>query len=382
MAVETLGCGTYEVYFKYRGGDTYLGRARDLTGLQWGRRLNEVSEASVTIALNGTDSEECCGLAASVNPWEHEMSINRDGTEVWCGPVTNGEIDEDGAQVSFDAKDLSAWYDHRWVEVADTEIEFDEADITVLFDWLLQHGYYRDPFNLEWFVGDPLGIPITRTYTEFVPPGERWGGVYPMIGNEIRELLKSRIDYTTIRRVLIAGDLQTNTGAPIVHLVDGDWQKRPKIGIQGVAMATEQGVGGSAGGNGGYDDDQMWIERPNDADRAKYGLLQAFDAAPELDEEDTYIMPNMITQRAVELRAIRSSPFVYLREGQLSQNAAVTFDQLIPGRKFYVDLIQGCRAIHHNYLLTNVNVKLGKEGEEVSLELVPPGLEQATRSSV
>lgn len=382
MAVDTLGCGKYEAYFKLRGGHTYLGRARDMTALSWQRRLNDVSEAHITIALNGTSSEECCGLAATVNPWEHELSIYRDGTEVWCGPVTGGEIDDELSSVTYDAKDLTAWFDHRWVEVVDTDVDFEEADITVVFDWLLSHGYYKDPFNLEWFVGEPLNIPLTRTYYSFAPPGERWGGIYPMIGSEIRDLLKSRIDYTTIRRVMIAGNLQDSTGQQKIHLVDGDFQKRPKIGIVGTGMATEQAVAGSNGGTQGYYDDQLWIERPYDSDRAQFGLLQSIDTAPELDEEDTYQIPNMITQRAVELRALRSTPYNYLRDGQLSQHAAVTFDQLIPGRFFYVDLAQGCRPVKKNYLLMNVNVKLGKEGEEVSIDLVPPGLEQATRSSV
>lgn len=373
----TLGCGQYEVYFKSRGGGTFIGRARDLTALRWGRKLDDVSEASISFSLNGSDTAACCGLAATVNPWEHEMSVIRDGEEVWCGPVTGGEIDTAGATASFQAKDLSAWFDHRWVEVRDTDVEFDEADITAVFDWLLSHGYDKDPFNLDWFVGDPLRIPITRTYVSYSPESERWGGVFPNIGSEIRDLLKSRIDYTTIRRVLIAGNLQTGASATPIPLNDKDWQTPPKIAIIGTAMATEQGVGGGNGGFFGYEDDQMWIERPNDADRAKYGLLQSFESAPELDQEDTYELPNMITQRAKELRAIRSSPFIYLQGGTLNQNATVTFDQLIPGRHFRVNLEQTCRAVRSDYLLIETSTTLSDTGEEVSITLVPPGLNEA-----
>lgn len=374
MAVETLGCGTYEAHFKERGGHTFVGRARDLTSLSWQRRLNDVSEAHITFSLSGDESATCCGLAAIVNPWEHELSIYREGNEIWCGPVSGGEINEAEMTATFDAKDLSAWFDHRWVEPVDTDVEFDEVDVTVVFNWLIEHGYSKDPFNLEWFVGDPLQVPLTREYISFDPPGERWGGVYPNIGTELRDLVKSRIDYTTIRRVLIAGDLQTATANNPVRLMDRAWETQPKITIVGSGMATEQGVGGGNGGYYGYDDTDMWIERPNDDARQRFGLLQNFEAAPDLDEEDTSSTPNMVTQRAVELRSIRSEPFIYLQGGTLSQNAPVTFDQLIPGRRFRVDLSKSCREVHHDYLLTEVNVSLGDGAESVAITLVPPGL--------
>lgn len=374
MAVDTLGCGIYEAYIKTRGGDFHVGRVRNLTSLKWGRKLNDVSEASVEFALNGDDGD-CCGLAASVNPWEHELSIFRDGTEVWCGPVTGGEIDDENLTAMFDAKDLSTWFDRRWVEVYDNDQEFDEADIIEVMDWLISHGYYKDPWNMEWFLGDKLNIPISRMYTAYFPPGERWGGNYPMIGNEIRDLLKSRVDYTVIRRVMLGGNLQTST-IDTARFTDESWIKKPKTIILGLGMATEVGVGGGVGGNYGYADEDMWIERENDSFRTEFGLLQTFVPAQVIDDVDTYTLPNPVTQQAAELRELKKQPYVYVSGGVLSQNAPVTFDQLIPGRHFRIDFSKTCRPITGEYTLLSVDVQYDSGGESVGLDLVPPGLEK------
>lgn len=370
MAVDTLGCGTYEAYIKTRGGDTFVGRLRNLVSLNWGRKLNDVSEANVTFELSG-EEEDCCGLAGIINPWEHELSIYRDGTEIWCGPIVGGEIDDTTAV--FSARDLSTWFDHRWVEVADTDVEFDEADIMEVMNWLIGHGYYKDPWNMEWLLGDPLNIPLTRSYVAYAPPGERWGGNYPNIGDEIRGLLKSRVDYTVVRRVMLGGDLHSNSAAT-AKFTDSSWVTKPKIVIVGVTMAEEVGTGGGNGGFYGWDDDQMWIERPSDSYREQFGLLQTFTPAPEIDDVDTYTLPNAVTQRAAELRDLKKKPYIYLTGGSLAQNAPVTFDQLIPGRHFRIDLAKTCRPVQEDYVLMSVDVSFAGE-ETISVDLVPPGLE-------
>jgi hypothetical protein len=344
-----------------------------MTSLRWQRKLNEPSEAAVTFALNGTDGD-CCGLAGTVNPWEHELAIYRDGTEVWCGPITGGEIDNDTLTATFEARDLSTWFDRRWVEVYDTDVDFDEADITEVLDWLIGHGYYKDPWEMEWIISGRLNIPVTRTYTAFTPPVERWGGNYPKIADEIRDLLNARVDYTVIRRVMLAGDL-SNNGTPVARFTDKSWIKPPKTIILGLGMATEVGVGGGNGGYYGWSDDQMWIERPNDDERARYGLLQRFVPSPEFDDVDTYTLPNPVTQRAAELRELLKQPYVYVSGGQLSPTAPITFDQLIPGRHYRIDLNQTCRQITTDYVLTSFDVDFAEGEEHISVELVPPGLE-------
>lgn len=375
MVGGQLGCGTYEAYFKSRGGDVFICRALNITSLTWGRRLNDVSEASITVAMNGEDGE-CCSCIGQIDPWKHELSIYRDGAEVWCGPVIGGEINQAQSTARFDARDLSAWFDRRWVEVKDTNVEFEEADVTDVYNWLMTHGYYKDPFNLDWYFTGPVNVPIDRTYLCYDPStGERWGGNYPYIGDELRELRKSGIDSTVVRRTYIAG--QITNGATQGRLTDSSFIEPPTLIIVGNGMATEVGVGGGAGGFNGWFDDQIWIEKPFDQDRADYGLLQHWEAAPDLDDvESTTALPNPIAQRAFALRELKKKPFIYIKNGSLTQSAPITIDELIPGRHLRVDLLKSCRPVESDYMISSVSVDFSAQGEKVNLELTPPGAEQ------
>lgn len=370
---QTLGCGKYEVYFKNRGGYVHVCRALNITNLNWGRTLNGVSEAAISFSMQGKQGS-CCDCVSQVNPWEHEMAIYRDGEEVWCGPITGGQIK--GNDGTFNAKDLSAWFEKRWVEVRDTDIEFDETDIVDVYNWLIGHAYYKDPWNMEWlFSTDRLGIPITRTYISFDSANERWGGNYPMVASELSTLGESGMDYTVIRRVMLAGDLQSSM-ATSIRLSDAHFVDPPDITITGSGMATQVAVAGGGGGSEGWYDDQIWIERPYDVEREQFGLLQYFKSEATLDEEDSRTLPNAIAQRAYGLRELKKAPFEYISGGSLSRHAPVTFDQLIPGHYFRVDLAETCRKIQGNYMLTAVNVTYSDQEETIEVDLTPPGAEQ------
>lgn len=371
MAVDTLGCGIYELYFKSRGGDLFICRARNLTSVKWGRKLNETTEASFTIALNGLD-DECCNCVNTVNPWEHEVSIYRDGEEVWCGPITGADIDLNNQTASYTARDLSAWFDKRWVEIRDTDVEFEEANLSEVYNWLIEHAYYKEPWNMSWSV-PTVQVPIERTYTAAID-SDRWAGSFPNVGNELRDLAKSGIDFTTIRRVYVTGDLQGSSKIEATFK-DGDWSQLPTISIVGSAMATEVGVAGGNGGYYGWDDDQIWIERPYDEYRARFGLLQSFFTAPELDEAETTSLPNGVTQQAFGLRELKKQPFVHVKGGSLSSNAPITFDQLIPGRVFRVALTQTCRKVEADYRLYSIDVSFDGAIETVTPSLTPLGAE-------
>lgn len=370
MAVETLGCGTYEAYFNTRGGGSFVCRIRNLTQLSWGRKLNEVSEAQVSFSLNGQE-EECCNCVETVNPWEHELSIYRDGVEVWCGPVINGTVDLSSMTATYQARDLSTWFDHRWVEVVGNDQEWEETDVSDVYDWLVNHAYSKDPWNMEWYI-NRMGIPINRIYTG-TEPGERWAGSFQVVGDELRDLLQYGIDYTVVRRTMIGGNLEDANAPASVRLIDNSWATLPTIQITGGNMATEVGVAGGNSGYTGWYDDQIWIERDQSS---PYGLLQTFVPAPELDEEDTRLLPNAISQKAYALKALKGEPYIYVKGGELSQHAAVTFDQLIPGRVFRVELLQTCRTIQTDYRLYEVNVQYGPNGETVAPVLTPLGAEE------
>ena len=66
---------SYRVIIRDRTGPEVV--ELDFTALQWDRRLDDVSEAVVTIPPGAG----CCGKLAEVFPWRHELAISRDGQE-------------------------------------------------------------------------------------------------------------------------------------------------------------------------------------------------------------------------------------------------------------------------------------------------------------
>lgn len=368
-SVNTLGCAKYEAFFTTRGGGQFVCRATNLKALSWNRKLNEVSDAKITIGLNGQDPA-CCNCVDTINPWEHEITISRDGVEVWCGPVVNAEIDLQAMTATYEARDLSTWLDHRWVEVVGNDQEWEEADVTTIYGWLINHAYGKDPWNMEWYL-EEMGVPIDRIYTGR-EANERWAGSFPIVGDELRDLMQYGIDYTVVRRTLIGGNLNGVMTEPIGTLIDRSWASLPKISVVGGNMATEVGVAGGNGGYTGWYDDQIWIERMKDR---TYGLLQSFYPAPELSDEDTTQHPNAITQKAYNYHQLKKQPYVYVKGGTLAPDAPVTFDQLIPGRIVRLGLTETCRTIEANYRLYQVDVTYSEGEESVAPQLTPLGAE-------
>ena len=321
----------------------------------------------------GGMSAACCGRMAEINPWEHEMSIYRDGEEVWCGPVTGGLYSHSKGTLELSAKDLMAWFDHRWVELLVMDQYFDDVDVAEVMYWLLEHGYSKDPFNLEYSIM-PINVPMTREYTAFTQ-GERWGGAYPLIGDELRSLTEMGIDFTVVRRNMLGGNLHaSNRGA--FTLTERHWSTLPDIPMVGSTMATDLAVMGGSGGYGGWYDDQMYIARSTDTIREKYGLLQEVVVNKTATDVDTTQTNNPIKSQAQQELSIRENPFVYLNGGTLSPDAPVSVDMLVPGRAFDVQFNATCRAVEGTYRLYGINVKVADGStEDISLEMTPIGAE-------
>lgn len=108
-----LGCGVPSVFITARCSSSMTCQIdlADVIKLTWTRRLDEVSEAEVTIGLTGDSSQTCCACLASVEPFCHELHIWRDGQEVWVGPIEALRYERD--RVTIKARDSLAWLDVR-----------------------------------------------------------------------------------------------------------------------------------------------------------------------------------------------------------------------------------------------------------------------------
>ncbi len=376
-APPNLGCGTYDVYFKTRGGQSNVCRAMNATAISFNRTLNDTSQATMSITTNGV-TEECCRCYSEIRPWKHEMAIYRDTKLVWVGPITNIVHRQGGLTIDFTARDLSAWFDKRWIDLPEADYDVEDVDIKDVFEFLVSNAYNQESWNMSWAFSN-TGVPITKFYPGYFAP-DRWGGLYFKIGDEIRDLTRSGIDWTIVNRSMVAGNLETGdpSTSPLIF-IDEVWQTIPDITIAGDGMATEVGVAGGQGGYYGYVDDQMWIEGPVDQYRIDYGLMQEFYQEDSLDEEDTTVQPNAVTQNAYGRRELKKAPFMSISGGTLSSKAPFDFADLVPGTRAELRLGQTCLQLSDAYRIYSVDVTVANDGgESVNVELSPIGVEDVT----
>lgn len=378
-----LGCGVYDVYFRDRCGvQRYKCRAPNVTGLRFSRQLNETSDAEITIGLTGYN-DECCDCIGDVNPWQHEVAIFRDGMEVWTGPITEISFDYSNDTATFYAKDLSAWFDKRLVELLEEDYDVEDIDSKDVFEWLVNHAYCKDPWCMTWSFS-PTGVNVTRLYYAFFN-GERWGGAYPVIGDEIRDMQNYSVDWTVVDRHMYGGGLQTDPPfTKRIILLSNHWTTQPIVKVTGQNMSNRVVAAGGSGGNDGWYDEEMWIEPPITGpitpaqltgDQRIFGLLESFESYPELDDEDTTEEGNAVTQAAWGKYQLSNDPFSYIQGGRLDKSAPVNFEDLIPGTIFEVRLDQTCRPFQGQYRLASVQVSIqGAADEVVDLNMEPVGV--------
>lgn len=360
-------CATYEIYVAKRGGSSLVCRLSNATSITYGRVLNDFSEAKIRVNLDAV----CVDCLSGVNPWQHEVLIFRSSQLVWCGPIVNIEYDPAKSSISVFARDVLAWTEKRFIEIAgDQDYDVEDVDVRQVFEWVLNHGYQKQPWNMSWSLHD-TGIPITRFYPAH--GSTRWGGTYKNVSSELRALAQVGVDFTVVNRVMYGGDLEVEPPLPqTLKISDNNWAVAPLIRVNGTSMSTRSIVAGGNGGFYGYDEDQMWVEE-NAAAIEQYGLLETFTERQDLGDEDTSVTPNAITQEAYGRQKLLQQPMATLSEGQLAGDAPFIFDQLVPGVRIQVGLVNALRPIYPDYRIQSVDVTVDADSEVVNLKLSLPG---------
>lgn len=365
--MASLTCADYDIYVSERGGQTLTCRLGGTKALTYNRTLNDFSEATVQVAVNS----QCASCVASLNPWQHELMVFRAKSLVWCGPIISMTYKTSESAIQIYARDLLAWTEKRLVEPIGEDYDVEEVDIAQVFGWVLNHGYSKDPWGMTWSIS-PTGVPISKFYPG-VTPGDRWGGSYPVVGAELRQLSQAGIDYTMVNRQMYAGDLVVSPPNPtVLKIADQNWSRSPDIQVNGAQMSTRTGVAGGNGGYFGWYDDQIWFEESTEP----WGLLETFLPRPEVDEADTTVLPNAITQEAAARHELLKKPIAFISGGQLSGNAPFDFASLIPGLPIEVGFDAPMRNLETDYRMYSVTVDVSDKAEQINMSVSSPGLEE------
>lgn len=330
--------------------DSYRAVVRDRTGpeiaeleftqLDWDRRLNAVSEATVQIPAR------CCGRLANIEPWRHELAISRDGEEVWTGPVripascTNGLV--------LKATDVLGWLQRRAIHEDHDWTPLPGIGAVPAAVELIEDGFGPD---------DPNVLKYVQSIGEGVVGGRSYLANSKYVIDALDDLAKGSIDYTTIGRRIVVMPPGHELGKTVMvscqHFsgevctsLDGDATVTR-------AIVTGVGVTGVAGGIDPYyglverlvDDDG--IGRQSTADGAAAGLLLGANPPPVL------VQPP--------------------QGSSLAPDTPICLSDLVPGVTVPVNVDCTCRTAVQDQRLAQLSVRVTNEGETIRPLLVPLG---------
>ncbi|MFE7105640.1 hypothetical protein ACFU98_10555 [Streptomyces sp. NPDC057575] len=370
---NVLGCAsTYSAVVHWRGGAQPYAALDTLTAVSWSRTINDVSEASVTVA-KGDVSADCCGQLGDVAPWVHELTIYRDGELVWQGPIQRVVMRRDA--ITLEAADVFSWFDHlvNTFQVRYTSITPDaqgrkRAPITYIAE-----NHIR--LNLSAFQLADVDYPGILPYIV-----RRDAGLFPIkvekdgssnqtvwteyLGDILREWTKRGLTWTTVGRSLLLRGRHTTQARATARLT-----------LNHFAGDIEVIKDGREGGTYGFATSQQSQDISDGRTvgtgrtRTAYGRL---DVLVRLQEEDA----SATDLRSAALDAIAGRYPVPLvinvpDNAQLTTDAPVSIRQLVPGER--IDLLADvlCTPIEAGFMLSDVEVTWDQGGEKVGIALIP-----------
>lgn len=338
-----LGCGRHQVLLAERGGDPIIELPYE--SLRWGRRLDDMSDASITVPTVGLSDEECCWAISIMQAWEHELVIHRDGTLVWAGPLAEPSFTMDSATVP--ARDLFAWMERRVLPV---DRAFDLVDLGTIFQT-----YVDDVLAVE----NSMGLIVAASTVGVIGSRSVLATELRRAADELRELARSGIDWTMVGRTMQVGgeEVPVSTLPPIT----ADLLTDVKATVRGLSAATHVFVVGSAGADAG----EPIVGEAGGTD-ATFGLLQSVFSESSIEDS------NSARYAAINHLDLLELPPLYI-EGDLDPSVAIGIDELIPGALVDVVMDVGCRRVDETFRLLTVDVSDGVGGETVHVSFAPAG---------
>jgi hypothetical protein len=345
-----LGCDpVYELLVTNRCGKATVTNLANFERLTWGRVLDDVSQASVTMPGN------CCDQLADVRSWANELHIIRNGEEVWAGPIVTQPNCRSG--VTFVAWDVSGWLDRRVIRARTC---FDPACGGIAVDG---PGIAERLVRAAFAPDDPCVLP-TLTVIRGGPAQERdYLEASNYVMPALKDLAKGALDFTTIgRRIVLMpeGHLLGRTALLSCDSFGGDVCTTE----DGLGLATRAFVQGKlpdnttpvVGSSGGVD--------------PFYGLVEV------LVQDDSVRTEQAARNQAAGIVNARNPAPVLVQApagSALDPDAPVCINELVPGVEVPVLMDCTCRQVAQSMRLTKLDVTVDATGELVSPLLTPSG---------
>lgn len=184
----------YSVSLTKNGRELTIGQNASLQRIQYGRRLDAISTASVLI---NTPSEDCCGQLAAADHWNTDLIISsrNDATGldevVWRGPCKKPRYRR--GQVQIDASDVLVWLQVRAML---NDLTFTSLDVSDIFI-----GIWNDAVVAI----DPPVHSIARFDSGLVESRKIEASSQRMGWNVVSEMLEAGLDVTTFGSQVVVG---------------------------------------------------------------------------------------------------------------------------------------------------------------------------------
>lgn len=379
MSGQTLGCASaYTLVFHWRGGRTVYAvpAAETTTRVRWGRTLNGVSEAEVTIAKVG-NTPDCCRLLGSIHPWVHEVSVYRDTELVWQGPVI--DITFTRTEVKVIAWDVTAWLD-RLVNRFRLDFGNNVRAGKCAKDMITANLFDTDIVPTTYV--DWPGIACHMIATDTPKVRIQAGAWFEYAGVIVREWTKFGMDYTTVGRAIwFRPQVQQVKGKRIVAratLTDEAFAGELEVRLSGreaatLGVAVTNRIKDAPAGFG--------YHTPNVAGNA-YGRLDRLERLG-LESGDVHggdpapvpkWMPTLMTAARQLVAGRYPCPTtVSVPEGsRLTPSAPVAMSELVCGEPFSIVTSSTCASVQAMFRLADVAVEWESPASEaVAVNMIP-----------
>lgn len=363
-----LGCSQHVAYVQNKCNGARLCELLDASEIQYDRRLDDISQASVVIPISGDVDDPCCACLADVEPWCHQLTIVRESDGVvWSGPIT--KVTYGFNSVRIEAKDKLAWLQKRVNDVGITgnNPNFTKC-LTTIAKEIIILGMSEDdsPCVTECILdmGDGLPLGANRSRADF----PAFGG--PTAYDDLVTMGNGGVDYTVVNQCIIL----TGTDLPATS----------------VGILTDEMILGEVNiiKDGDLLFNKVWVRYTGDDDCAGVCTPQGSPICPcpgeATGDPECYGLVTKIIDgigatslgsaqqaAAIWLKASRIVPRVveFPGETRLSPECPWELNDMIPGQRLDVALSKLCIPIYQGFLIQQVSVVDNPDGEAISVTL-------------
>ncbi|MFJ8472161.1 hypothetical protein [Kitasatospora sp. NPDC094011] len=304
----------------------------------------------------------------ALQPWRVLIYVQRGQQVLWSGPLVGVDVDLEVETVTLNAVGLWAYYRRRQITSTATYGQVDQGLIVrrLVEDYADGTGkiaWNTGPGAMSWDGSEVTGVPRDRTYYGYE---HKWVGQVVEDLGAVRGGFHFRVDAGWLGgRLTNTMHLLAREGEPTDLVLDhGSTCDVPRVTIDGTAMTTEAAVTGS-----GDAESQLvswWYNLPAETDPSRrIPRLSAVESRQDVALVDTLTEYARQTIAAgsvpITIPAVRLYPGSHPGPGDVQVGQQVRMRVPVRGRL----LVDG------RYLITEITVRVGDDGEETTLTVTP-----------